>query len=144
MRLLLASRQCLEGLCIQVIPDLGSLRCVNILWLPVSFWHLDSVSVQTVFILFLFFRWYRVVVKGILRKGFLSVYVLDYGKHEVISIDKIQPLLDKFRKLPFQAIKAQLAGMYSASFLFLGGGDELGDGSVVMSYISGGTRYVEL
>lgn len=133
MRLLLASRQCLEGLCIQVIPDLGSLRCVNILWLPVSFWHLDSVSVQTVFILFLFFRWYRVVVKGILRKGFLSVYVLDYGKHEVISIDKIQPLLDKFRKLPFQAIKAQLAGMYSASFLFLGGGDELGDGSVVMS-----------
>lgn len=144
MRLLLASRQCLEGLCIQVIPHLGSLRCVNILWLPVSFWHLDSVSVQTVFILFLFFRWYRVVVKGILRKGFLSVYVLDYGKHEVISIDKIQPLLDKFRKLPFQAIKAQLAGMYSASFLFLGGGDELGDGSVVMSYISGGTRYVEL
>lgn len=122
MRLLLASRQCLEGLCIQVIPHLGSLRCVNILWLPVSFWHLDSVSVQTVFILFLFFRWYRVVVKGILRKGFLSVYVLDYGKHEVISIDKIQPLLDKFRKLPFQAIKAQLAGMYSASFLFLGGG----------------------
>jgi len=52
-----------------------------------------------------------VIVKGILRKGFLSVYVLDYGKHEVISIDKVQPLLDKFRKLPFQAIKAELAGM---------------------------------
>ncbi|XP_052557391.1 tudor domain-containing protein 7 isoform X1 [Tympanuchus pallidicinctus] len=58
-------------------------------------------------------RWYRVIVKGILRKGFLSVYVLDYGKHEVISIDKVQPLLDKFRKLPFQAIKAQLAGVKS-------------------------------
>ncbi|NXJ08229.1 TDRD7 protein, partial [Odontophorus gujanensis] len=58
-------------------------------------------------------RWYRVVVKGILRRGFLSVYVLDYGKHEVISIDKVQPLLDKFRKFPFQAIKAQLAGVKS-------------------------------
>uniref|UniRef100_A0A8V0Y6V1 Tudor domain-containing protein 7 n=1 Tax=Gallus gallus TaxID=9031 RepID=A0A8V0Y6V1_CHICK len=58
-------------------------------------------------------RWYRVIVKGILRKGFLSVYVLDYGKHEVISIDKVQPLLDKFRKLPFQAIKAELAGVKS-------------------------------
>uniref|UniRef100_A0A8C9FEU5 Tudor domain containing 7 n=1 Tax=Pavo cristatus TaxID=9049 RepID=A0A8C9FEU5_PAVCR len=58
-------------------------------------------------------RWYRVIVKEILRKGFLSVYVLDYGKHEVISIDKVQPLLDKFRKFPFQAIKAQLAGVRS-------------------------------
>ncbi|OXB81751.1 UNVERIFIED_CONTAM: hypothetical protein H355_010312 [Colinus virginianus] len=58
-------------------------------------------------------RWYRVIVKGILRKGFLSVYVLDYGKHEVITIDKVQPLLDKFRKFPFQAIKAQLAGVKS-------------------------------
>ncbi|XP_010724491.1 tudor domain-containing protein 7 isoform X1 [Meleagris gallopavo] len=58
-------------------------------------------------------RWYRVIIKGILRKGFLSVYVLDYGKHEVISIDKVQPLLEKFRKLPFQAIKAQLAGVKS-------------------------------
>ncbi|XP_072215834.1 tudor domain-containing protein 7 isoform X2 [Excalfactoria chinensis] len=58
-------------------------------------------------------RWYRVVVKEILRKGFLSVYMLDYGKHEVISMHKLQPLLDKFRKLPFQAVKAQLAGVKS-------------------------------
>ncbi|NWZ93775.1 TDRD7 protein, partial [Nesospiza acunhae] len=27
-------------------------------------------------------EWYRVIIKGILRNGFLSVYELDYGKHE--------------------------------------------------------------
>ncbi|NWV49896.1 TDRD7 protein, partial [Daphoenositta chrysoptera] len=58
-------------------------------------------------------EWYRVIIKGILRNGFLSVYELDYGKHEVVSIRKVQPLLDTFRKLPFQAITAQLAGVKS-------------------------------
>lgn len=56
------------------------------------------------------FRWYRVVIKGILRNGFLSVYELDYGKHEFVSVEKVRPLVDAFRKLPFQAITAQLAG----------------------------------
>lgn len=60
------------------------------------------------------FRWYRVLIKGILRNGFLSVYELDYGKHEFVSIRKVQPLLDTFRRLPFQAITAQLAGRYQA------------------------------
>lgn len=58
------------------------------------------------------FSWYRVIIKGILRNGFLSVYELDYGKHELVSIEKVQPLLDKFRKLPFQAVRAQLAGRW--------------------------------
>ncbi|NXV83862.1 TDRD7 protein, partial [Atlantisia rogersi] len=58
-------------------------------------------------------QWYRVVVKGILRNGFLSVYELDYGKHEFVNIDKVQPLTDTFRKLPFQAVTAQLAGVKS-------------------------------
>ncbi|XP_071588368.1 tudor domain-containing protein 7 isoform X2 [Heliangelus exortis] len=58
-------------------------------------------------------QWYRVLVKGILRNGFLSVYELDYGKHEFVSIEKVQPLVDAFRKLPFQAITAQLAGVES-------------------------------
>uniref|UniRef100_A0A8C4UWR4 Tudor domain containing 7 n=1 Tax=Falco tinnunculus TaxID=100819 RepID=A0A8C4UWR4_FALTI len=58
-------------------------------------------------------QWYRVVIKGILRNGFLSVYELDYGKHEFVSIEKVQPLMDTFRKLPFQAITAQLAGVKS-------------------------------
>ncbi|NWV43551.1 TDRD7 protein, partial [Grantiella picta] len=56
-------------------------------------------------------EWYRVIIKGILRNGFLSVYELDYGKHEFVSMRKVQPLLDTFRRLPFQAITAQLAGV---------------------------------
>ncbi|XP_006259310.1 tudor domain-containing protein 7 isoform X1 [Alligator mississippiensis] len=56
-------------------------------------------------------KWYRVLIKGILTNGLVSVYELDYGKHEVVSIRKIQPLVDAFRKLPFQAITAQLAGV---------------------------------
>ncbi|NXG10768.1 TDRD7 protein, partial [Sakesphorus luctuosus] len=56
-------------------------------------------------------KWYRVIVKGILRNGFLSVYELDYGKHEFVSIQKVQPLTEAFRRLPFQAITAQLAGV---------------------------------
>ncbi|XP_015283711.1 PREDICTED: tudor domain-containing protein 7 isoform X2 [Gekko japonicus] len=56
-------------------------------------------------------RWYRVLIKGVLANGLVSVYELDYGKHELVSIQKVQPLPDTFRKLPFQAITAQLAGV---------------------------------
>uniref|UniRef100_A0A7M4F396 Tudor domain-containing protein 7 n=1 Tax=Crocodylus porosus TaxID=8502 RepID=A0A7M4F396_CROPO len=56
-------------------------------------------------------KWYRVLIKGILTNGLVSVYELDYGKHEVVSIRKVQPLVDTFRKLPFQAVTAQLAGV---------------------------------
>ncbi|NWI11375.1 TDRD7 protein, partial [Crypturellus soui] len=56
-------------------------------------------------------KWYRVIIKGILTNGLLSVYELDYGKHELVSMKKVQPLLSTFRKLPFQAIIAQLAGV---------------------------------
>ena len=65
----------------------------------------------TVIVMFyLFLRWYRVLIKGMLSKGLVSVYELDYGTHELISIQNVRPLLDLFRKLPFQAITAQLAG----------------------------------
>ncbi|NXH18314.1 TDRD7 protein, partial [Bucco capensis] len=56
-------------------------------------------------------QWYRVIIKGVLRNGFVSVYEADYGKHEFVSTEKVQPLMDTFRKLPFQAIPAQLAGV---------------------------------
>ncbi|XP_063081073.1 tudor domain-containing protein 7 [Cavia porcellus] len=56
-------------------------------------------------------KWHRVLLKGILTNGLVSVYELDYGKHELINIRKVQPLVDIFRKLPFQAITAQLAGV---------------------------------
>ncbi|XP_077201630.1 tudor domain-containing protein 7 isoform X2 [Paroedura picta] len=56
-------------------------------------------------------RWYRVLIKGVLTNGLVSVYELDYGKHELVNIQKVQPLPDTFRILPFQAITAQLAGV---------------------------------
>ncbi|XP_049640091.1 tudor domain-containing protein 7 isoform X1 [Suncus etruscus] len=56
-------------------------------------------------------KWYRVLLKGILTNGLVSVYELDYGKHELVSTRKVQPLVDMFRKLPFQAVTAQLAGI---------------------------------
>ncbi|XP_067409438.1 tudor domain-containing protein 7 isoform X2 [Emydura macquarii macquarii] len=56
-------------------------------------------------------KWHRVLIKGILTNGLVSVYELDYGKHELVSIRHVQPLMDAFRKLPFQAITAQLAGV---------------------------------
>uniref|UniRef100_A0A8C5M370 Tudor domain-containing protein 7 n=1 Tax=Leptobrachium leishanense TaxID=445787 RepID=A0A8C5M370_9ANUR len=54
-------------------------------------------------------KWYRVLLKGILTNGLVSVYELDYGRHELVNYRKVQPLLDKFRQLPFQAVTSQLA-----------------------------------
>ncbi|XP_062985137.1 tudor domain-containing protein 7 isoform X2 [Elgaria multicarinata webbii] len=56
-------------------------------------------------------KWHRVLIKGMLANGLVSVYELDYGKHELVGIQNVRPLLDRFRKLPFQAVIAQLAGI---------------------------------
>ncbi|XP_038146649.1 tudor domain-containing protein 7A [Cyprinodon tularosa] len=56
-------------------------------------------------------NWHRVQVKGILTNGLVSIYDLDYGKHELVPRTLIQPLIEEFRQLPFQAITAQLAGV---------------------------------
>uniref|UniRef100_A0A8C3GCX2 Tudor domain containing 7 a n=1 Tax=Cyclopterus lumpus TaxID=8103 RepID=A0A8C3GCX2_CYCLU len=66
-------------------------------------------------------NWHRVQVKGILANGLVSVFELDYGKHELLQITLFRPLIEEFRQLPFQAITTQLAGeMWSeeASMLF--------------------------
>ncbi|KAM8899120.1 tudor domain-containing protein 7B isoform 1-T2 [Spinachia spinachia] len=55
--------------------------------------------------------WHRVLVKGVLSNGLVSVYELDYGKHELVSCTQLQPLIKEFRQLPFQGITAQLAGL---------------------------------
>lgn len=57
--------------------------------------------------------WHRVLVKGVLSNGLVSVYELDYGKHELISCTQLRPLIKEFRQLPFQGITAQLAGEWS-------------------------------
>ncbi|XP_019718762.1 tudor domain-containing protein 7B [Hippocampus comes] len=56
-------------------------------------------------------NWYRVLVKGILSNGLVSVYELDYGKHELVSCTQLRVLNKEFRQLPFQGITAQLAGV---------------------------------
>ncbi|XP_008414332.1 tudor domain-containing protein 7A isoform X2 [Poecilia reticulata] len=56
-------------------------------------------------------NWHRVQVKGVLSNGLVSVYDLDYGKHELVPRSLIQPLIEEFRQLSFQAIAAQLAGV---------------------------------
>ncbi|KAL3067125.1 hypothetical protein OYC64_016968 [Pagothenia borchgrevinki] len=56
-------------------------------------------------------NWHRVQVKGILANGLVSVFELDYGKHELVRSIFLRPLIEEFRQLPFQAITAQLAGM---------------------------------
>uniref|UniRef100_A0AAV2LNA8 Tudor domain-containing protein 7 n=1 Tax=Knipowitschia caucasica TaxID=637954 RepID=A0AAV2LNA8_KNICA len=56
-------------------------------------------------------NWHRVLVKGMLSNGFISIYELDHGKHELVRSTAIQPLIEEFRQLPFQAITAQLAGL---------------------------------
>lgn len=56
-------------------------------------------------------NWYRVLVKGVLTNGLVSVFQLDYGKHELVSGTKLRPLTQEFCQLPFQAITAQLAGL---------------------------------
>ncbi|KAJ8262554.1 hypothetical protein GJAV_G00167730 [Gymnothorax javanicus] len=56
-------------------------------------------------------NWHRVLVKGVLNNGLVSVYELDYGEHELINITQLRPLIQEFRQFPFQAIPAQLAGV---------------------------------
>ncbi|XP_026792344.3 tudor domain-containing protein 7B isoform X1 [Pangasianodon hypophthalmus] len=58
-------------------------------------------------------NWHRVLVKGVLSNGLVSVYELDYGKHELVSCSVLRTLIQEFRQLPFQGITAQLAGVKS-------------------------------
>uniref|UniRef100_A0A8B9HK13 Tudor domain containing 7 a n=1 Tax=Astyanax mexicanus TaxID=7994 RepID=A0A8B9HK13_ASTMX len=61
-------------------------------------------------------NWHRVLVKGVLANSLVSVYELDYGKHELVHRSQLRPLLDEFRQLPFQGIPAQLAGVQRAGW----------------------------
>uniref|UniRef100_UPI00398F4168 tudor domain-containing protein 7-like isoform X3 n=1 Tax=Pristiophorus japonicus TaxID=55135 RepID=UPI00398F4168 len=74
-------------------------------------WQSVPIEKNKIFVAQLDNKWYRVLVKGILTNGLVSVYQLDYGRHELVSCRKVQTLVQQFRQLPFQAIAAQLAGM---------------------------------
>ncbi|XP_053474833.1 tudor domain-containing protein 7A [Ictalurus furcatus] len=56
-------------------------------------------------------NWHRVLVKGVLLNSLVSVYELDYGRHELVHASQLRPLINEFRQLPFQGIPAQLAGV---------------------------------
>ncbi|MCJ8749314.1 hypothetical protein PDJAM_G00174940 [Pangasius djambal] len=56
-------------------------------------------------------NWHRVLVKGVLSNSLVSVYELDYGRHELVHTSQLRPLINEFRQLPFQGIPAQLAGV---------------------------------
>lgn len=73
---------------------------------------METVAICPILLLFfhVLFSWHRVLVKGVLTNGLVSVYELDYGKHELINCSHLRPLIKEFRQLPFQGITAQLAG----------------------------------
>lgn len=53
--------------------------------------------------------WYRASVITILNSS-ASVYFCDFGDVAILSLKSFMPLLPQFKELPFQAIKACLAG----------------------------------
>ena len=56
---------------------------------------------------------YSVCVSNVINDNMVSVYFCDYGDVSVLPLDKLQPLLDQFKELPYQAIKAKLTGQCS-------------------------------
>ncbi|XP_018318285.1 tudor domain-containing protein 7 isoform X2 [Mycetomoellerius zeteki] len=55
--------------------------------------------------------WFRVYVTDIISDNDVSVYLCDYGDVTIISTSNLQPLMSKFLKLPYQAVKAKLVGI---------------------------------
>jgi tudor domain-containing protein 1/4/6/7 len=58
---------------------------------------------------------YRVWVSNVINDNMVSVYFCDYGDVSVMPLEKLQPLTDQFKQLPYQAIKAKLAGKCRAN-----------------------------
>ncbi|XP_013412925.1 tudor domain-containing protein 7B-like [Lingula anatina] len=54
--------------------------------------------------------WYRVEVRALVGEQ-VSVYFVDYGDFSIMSPEDLQPLPAHFRYMPFQAVKAKLAGV---------------------------------
>ena len=55
-------------------------------------------------------NWYLVCVSNVINENMVSVYFCDYGDVSVLPLEKLQPLIDHFKELPYQGIKAKLAG----------------------------------
>lgn len=55
--------------------------------------------------------WYRVLVQQVQGPQMISVYFVDYGDYSLMQPSELQPLWQRFRQLPAQAIRASLAGV---------------------------------
>ncbi|CAB3382000.1 Hypothetical predicted protein [Cloeon dipterum] len=56
-------------------------------------------------------KWYRAQVNNLLKGDHFASYLVDFGDHIVVSIDKLRVLPQNFCALPYQAIKARLSGL---------------------------------
>ena len=50
-----------------------------------------------------------------ISRNVCAVYFCDYGDYRAVSFEQLQPLQNQFHDLPYQAIKAKLAGELIAS-----------------------------
>lgn len=55
--------------------------------------------------------WYRVLVRQVQGPLMASVYFVDYGDYGMMQPSQLQPLWQRFRHLPVQAIQTSLAGV---------------------------------
>ncbi len=58
--------------------------------------------------------WYRVRVNATIDENTVAAKIVDYGDFTMIPIENLQPLWPQFRKLPIQAVNANLAGNESS------------------------------
>ncbi|XP_058882028.1 tudor domain-containing protein 1-like isoform X2 [Acipenser ruthenus] len=56
-------------------------------------------------------NWYRAMVKEVASNGKAKVYFVDYGNTCELAADQLRPIVAKYLKHPFQAIKCWLAGI---------------------------------
>ncbi|XP_064480857.1 tudor domain-containing protein 7-like isoform X2 [Ornithodoros turicata] len=55
--------------------------------------------------------WYRVLVRQVQHEQLASVYFVDYGDYGMLSSTELQPLWRRYRRLPVQAVHAQLSNV---------------------------------
>ncbi|XP_066475827.1 tudor domain-containing protein 1 isoform X2 [Tiliqua scincoides] len=56
-------------------------------------------------------KWYRALVKEATSSGTFKVQFVDYGNREEVTLDKLRQISSVFLRLPFQAVRCQLAGI---------------------------------
>jgi len=54
---------------------------------------------------------FRAQVNNLLKGDHFASYLVDFGDHIVVSLDKLRVLPQNFCALPYQAVKAKVSGM---------------------------------